>query len=129
MNCHSLVRKDSEKLLLLNESYTTGLPIPWVRVHDLPDYVYFDHSAHVNRGVGCVSCHGRVDKMEVVYQAERLSMGWCLECHREPEKHLRPKDQITSMDWIPEEDQESLGRRLRKEYEINPSTDCSTCHR
>ena len=129
MNCHSMVRKDSEKLLLLNESYTTGLPIPWVRVHDLPDFVYFDHSAHVNRGVGCVSCHGRVDKMEVVYQAERLSMGWCLECHREPEKHLRPKDQITSMDWIPEEDQESLGRRLRKEYEINPSTDCSTCHR
>ncbi len=84
MNCHSKVRANSEKLIPIRESYATGMPVPWIRVHDLPDYVYFDHSAHVRRGVGCVSCHGRIDTMEVVFQAEPLSMGWCLECHRNP---------------------------------------------
>jgi len=129
MNCHSKVRANSEKLIPVRESYATGMPVPWIRVHDLPDYVYFDHSAHVRRGVGCVSCHGRIDTMEVVFQAEPLSMGWCLECHRSPEKHLRPAEFVTELDWVPEEDQLALGSRLRETNNINPPTDCNTCHR
>jgi len=129
MNCHSKVRANSEKLIPVRESYATGMPVPWIRVHDLPDYVYFDHSAHVRRGVGCVSCHGRIDTMEVVFQAKPLSMGWCLECHRSPEKHLRPAEFVTKLDWVPEEDQLALGSRLRETNNINPPTDCNTCHR
>ena len=129
MNCHATILTDSDELVPLMESWATGLPVRWKRVHDLPDYAYFDHSAHVNRGIGCISCHGRIDKMPVVRQVEPLSMGWCLECHREPEKHLRPQDQITSMTWTPEGDQLELGRRIREERDINPSTSCSTCHR
>jgi hypothetical protein len=129
MNCHAKVRASSEKLTILRDSYyRTGMPVEWVRVHDLPDYVYFNHSAHVSRGIGCVSCHGRVDQMEVVHQVHTLSMGWCLDCHREPEKHLRPLDKITDMEWVPA-DQLELGQQLREDYNINPSTDCSTCHR
>jgi hypothetical protein len=129
MNCHQRIRTNSEKLLLVRESYATGKPIPWVRVHDLADYSYFDHSAHVRRGVGCVSCHGRIDKMEVVYQTEALSMGWCLDCHRYPEQHLRPVEHVTQLAWLPSDDQHVLGRRLREANQINPSVDCSTCHR
>jgi hypothetical protein len=129
MNCHHAIRADSEKILPVKESYATGMPIEWVRVHDLPDYVYFDHHAHVRRGVGCVSCHQRIDKMEQVYQAEPLSMRWCLDCHRNPEPHLRPQEYITSMTWSAGSEQAALGHRLRVENNINPSTDCSTCHR
>jgi hypothetical protein len=129
MNCHSNVRANSEKLIPVRASYATGMPVEWVRIHDLPDYAYFNHAAHVRRGVGCVSCHGRVDAMEVVYQAEPLSMGWCLECHRNPEQHLRPVEFVTRLDWVPEEDQIVLGRRLREELNINPKVDCNTCHR
>lgn len=129
MNCHAKVRVDTPKTVPIKESYASGMPIEWVKVHDLPDYVYFNHSAHVTRGIGCVSCHGRIDKMDEVYQAETLTMGWCLDCHRSPEKHLRPVEFVTKMDWVPPEDQLEMGRRLRKEFNINPSTDCSTCHR
>lgn len=129
MNCHARIRATSPKLLPVRESYATGLPIPWVRVHDLPDYVYFNHSAHVRRGVGCVECHGRVDTMEVVTQVHRLSMGWCLDCHRHPEPHLRPPDMVTKMDWVAPEDPETYGRQLRLANNINPPTDCWTCHR
>jgi hypothetical protein len=129
MNCHARIRTTSPKLLPVRESYATGLPIPWVRVHDLPDYVYFNHSAHVRRGVGCVECHGRVDTMEVVTQVHRLSMGWCLDCHRRPEPHLRPPDMVTKMDWVPPGDPETYGRQLRQANNINPSTQCWTCHR
>jgi hypothetical protein len=129
MNCHKLIAADSEKLLIVRQSYATGEPIPWVRVHDLPDFAYFDHSAHVARGVSCVSCHGRVDKMEQVTQVETLRMGWCLDCHRNPEPHLRPKGLVTELDWVPGEDPIQLGSRLREQYNINPSSDCSTCHR
>jgi hypothetical protein len=129
MNCHELVTKDSEKVAGLIDAWRTGKTIRWVRVHDLPDYVYFDHSAHVTRGIGCVSCHGRIDRMEVVHQVEPLSMGWCLDCHRNPEAHLRPKDRVTDMDWFPEEPQEEIGAALREANHINPSTNCSTCHR
>jgi menaquinone reductase, multiheme cytochrome c subunit len=129
MNCHALIRAGSPKLLAVRQSYATGMPIPWVKVHDLPDFVYFNHSAHVRRGVGCVSCHGRIDKMETVSQAEPLTMSWCLDCHRHPERFLRPLDQVTRMDWVPPEDQATLGRRLCETGGIRPSTDCSTCHR
>ena len=129
MNCHAKIRSDSPKLLLVRESYATGLPVPWVRVHDLPDYVYFNHSAHVRRGVGCAECHGRVDTMDVVAQAQRLSMGWCLDCHRNPDARLRPPEMVTRMDWVPPEDPAVYGRRLRQANNINPSTDCWTCHR
>ncbi len=128
MNCHASIRTDSAKLLPIRESHATGMPVEWVRVHDLPGYVYFNHSAHVTRGIGCASCHGRVDKMEEVYQAKPLNMAWCLDCHRNPEQFLRPLDRITDMAWQPE-DQLALGARLREELNINPSTDCSTCHR
>ena len=127
MNCHARVATDSKKLALVRQSHDSGKPIPWVRVHDLPDYVYFDHSAHVTRGVGCESCHGRIDKMDVVEQVKTLSMGWCLECHRNPEPHLRPLDAITRMGWTPEEDAKLLGHP--PQWIVRPSTDCSTCHR
>jgi len=129
MNCHARIATDSEKLTLVRESAATGKPVPWVRVHDLPDFVYFDHSIHLAKGISCVSCHGRVDTMEVVTQVETLSMSWCLSCHRDPEPHLRPRDQITELDWVPDEDQAVLGARLRKQYNVDPSTNCSTCHR
>jgi len=129
LNCHSTIFTESAKLLPVREAHATGTPIAWVRVHDLPDYAYFDHSAHVNAGVSCVSCHGRVDRMEVVSQQEALTMSWCLDCHRQPEPHLRPLDQVTKLDWVPDEDPTVLGRRLREIHAINPSTDCTTCHR
>ena len=129
MNCHATVRTESDKLALVRESAATGRPIPWVRVHDLPDFVYFDHSAHVTRGIGCESCHGRVDRMDVVTQRRGLNMAWCLGCHRHPERELRPRDRVTEMGYVPEGDRLELGRRLREQYDINPSTDCSTCHR
>ena len=140
VNCHSAANPDgsiansaihtnSDKLLGVRESQASGEPIEWVRVHDLPDYVYFDHSVHVNRGVSCVSCHGRVDKMDEVYQAEPLSMSWCLDCHRNPEPHLRPQEFITQLDWEPAGDPEELGTLIREELNIHPSTNCSTCHR
>jgi menaquinone reductase, multiheme cytochrome c subunit len=129
MNCHTIIAAESAKMLPVRESAASGNPVRWVQVHDLPNYAYFDHSAHVTRGVGCVSCHGRVDLMEQVSQVATLSMGWCLECHRHPEPNLRPREFVTKMDWVPNESPEILGARLRKEYNINPSTDCSTCHR
>lgn len=129
MTCHKNVAVESVKLPALRASWADDTPIRWVKVHDLPNYVYFDHSAHMTRGVGCVSCHGRIDRMEQVTQVERLSMGWCLECHRNPEQHLRPQEFVTVMDWTPGEPQEVLGKRLREKNNLNPSTDCSTCHR
>ena len=130
MNCHAKIHGESEKLAPVRASYESGMSVRWIRVHDLADYVYFNHSAHVTRGVGCVECHGRVDRMEVVHQVESLSMGWCLDCHRNPETRLRPVDRVTDMEWAPEDgDRESLGARLRAELDIHPSEDCSTCHR
>lgn len=129
MNCHQRIRTESAKLAPIRESYATGKPVPWVRVHDLPDYVYFNHSAHVNRGVGCVSCHGRIDTMERVQQVNTLSMGWCLECHRAPDANLRPQEFITAMSWHPAGDAAEMGSRIREANHIKPSTDCSTCHR
>ncbi len=147
INCHSSaygIRRDSPKLQALLAAYygtgdrpeTAGLPIPWVRVHDLPDYVYFDHSAHVRHGVGCAECHGRVDRMETVYQVQPLSMSWCLECHRNPGPRLRPASEITNMTWAgPVGGRGELpdsAARLLKEYNIRGVAElqsCSLCHR
>lgn len=139
MNCHTNIQKltpdnkPSENLKNVYESWSSGKSIDWVKIHDLPDYVYFNHSAHVNKGVGCVSCHGRVDQMEVVFQAKPLSMSWCLDCHRAPETALRPKDQVTNMTYTPAGgDQLTVGKELKEQYGIRNTTymqACSTCHR
>lgn len=148
INCHNPtaaaagVKKTSPLLTPVHESYASGQPIEWVKVHDLPDYVYFNHASHVNNGIGCVSCHGRVDTMgpEGVHQVEPLSMAWCLDCHRAPEQHLRPKDQVTNLTWAPpvqpgqspQDAQLQLGLKLKEEYDIHDRAymqACSTCHR
>jgi hypothetical protein len=131
MNCHQTVHTKSEKLAPVRTSWETNQPVEWLKVHDLPDYVYFNHSAHVTRGVGCVTCHGRVDQMEEVFQHEPLSMSWCLQCHRNPEKNLRPPEEVTNMTWAPPEGQDPIeyGKMLREKNHLNPPTDCSTCHR
>lgn len=128
MNCHNMVRTDALTLLPVRESWATGAPIEWVNVHVLPDYAQFSHAVHVNNGVGCETCHGRVDRMEVVRQVEPLSMGWCLECHRQPELYLRPNEEITTMGYVQPSDfvQRNL-ERIRAEG-IAPPTNCSACH-
>lgn len=129
MNCHEKILADSLTLAPVREAYTNGTPVNWVRVHDLADYAYFDHSAHVNRGIGCSSCHGRVDQMEVVTQMKPLSMGWCLDCHRDPEPHLRPLSEITNMAWTRPEGGVPAERLFFDHSEIDPQESCSTCHR
>jgi len=129
MNCHSQIWLDSPYLEPVRESFRTGNSLEWVRVHDLPDFVYFNHSIHVKKGVGCETCHGRLDQMAGIYQAASLQMEWCLQCHREPEKHLRPREAITQMGYVPAGDQLEIGRRLVKEYNVQSLTNCSTCHR
>jgi len=130
MNCHTQVRTESPKLAKVRESWATNKPVEWVKVHKIADYAYFDHSRHVNKGVGCVSCHGRIDQMEEVRQEKPLSMGWCLECHRDPAANIRPKELITKMDWTPPNgDAVATGRQLVEQYNIKPPTDCSGCHR
>lgn len=127
MGCHSMVKTDSPKLEPVRESWKTGMPVEWTRVHKLPDHAYFDHSVHLGAGVGCVSCHGRIDQMEVVRQQKPLSMGWCLECHRDPAPNLRPKEEITNMGWQPPEDFEA--KALAMAESVNPPQHCSGCHR
>jgi hypothetical protein len=127
MGCHAQIWNDSATLALVRDSAATGRPIRWQRVHSLPDFVYFDHSIHVSRGIGCVSCHGRVDEMAAVYQVHRLSMSWCLDCHRDPAPHLRPRDRITSMTWEAESPAELA--ELAARYRPRSLTHCSTCHR
>jgi len=130
MNCHTILGTDNEKLLPVRESYATGQPIEWVRIHNIPDYAYFDHSAHINAGVGCQSCHGDIHQMDVVRQVEPLSMEWCLTCHRDPAPHIRPLDQVTNMNWTPGKDHDEYVRRFMEEHDISaPITDCSGCHR
>ncbi len=149
MNCHNAIWPNSDKLKPVRESFKSGLPVPWVKVHDLPDYVYFNHSAHVNVGVSCVECHGQVNHMDVVREVKPLNMAWCLECHRNADGHLRPRNKVTNLDWSPKLElkdelteigvnktiidglapDETLGSFLKKQYHVNPNTDCVTCHR
>ncbi len=166
MNCHRGIWPKSEKLAMVRDSFASGRPIPWRLVTTVPDYVYFSHAAHVNTGVSCVECHGQVNHMEVVYQAMPMNMAWCLQCHRDPMDRLRPRDQVTNLDWKPTaedlinaeklaknsfngikiqekpgkieklaqnrlngENQRILGEILKEAYQVNPITDCITCHR
>ncbi len=128
MNCHSQIWVGSEMLAPVRESYRTGQPLEWHKVHRLPHFVYFDHSIHVNKGIGCATCHGRVDQMRLMRQAAPLTMEWCLECHRHPERFVRPKDEVFDMAWKAE-DQRELGETLVAEYGLRRLTSCSTCHR
>jgi hypothetical protein len=131
MGCHAQVATDSAALEPLRTSYEQGQPLAWIRVHDLPDHVYFNHAIHVQQGVGCETCHGRVDQMPVVYKAQNLQMDWCLDCHRAPEKYIRPRDAVFTMGWTPPVDQATLGPQLVAEHgiQVEGLTDCSICHR
>lgn len=132
MNCHSQIWNQSPTLEPVRASFRENTSIKWTRVHDLPDFVYFNHSIHVNKGVGCETCHGRVDRMPLTWQENTLQMSWCVDCHKAPEKHLRPRDQIFTMGYKPDGNQDEIGRKLAADYKILNSqtlTSCSTCHR
>jgi hypothetical protein len=113
----------------VRESFRSDTSIRWIRVHDLPDYVYFNHSIHVAKGVGCTTCHGQVNKMPLMWQENSLQMSWCLDCHRHPERFVRPKSEVFSVSWQPPPNQLEIGRDLVKDYNIQSLTSCSTCHR
>ena len=131
MTCHSQLFTQEPVLAPVVQSLRSGKPIRWKRIHDLPDFVYFNHGIHVAKGVGCEECHGRVDRMPLTWRVAPLTMQWCLDCHRNPEMHLRPVEHVFDMGWKPNEDRRTLGRRLVAAYHIHTSTltDCSTCHR
>jgi len=132
MNCHSQIWADSPMLEPVRESFRSGKSIEWTRVHNLPGYVYFNHSIHVKKGIGCSTCHGRVDQMPLTWRVNTLYMSWCLECHRAPERYVRPRAEVFDLQYQPPEDQAALGRKLVQEYRIQPArvlTSCSTCHR
>jgi Cytochrome c7 and related cytochrome c len=155
MACHQQVQKDNPKLEPVRASWKTGQPVEWVWIHRLPDYVFYNHAAHVNRGISCAVCHGQVNHMPVMYDAKPMSMAWCLECHRHPENFLRPEDQITNLDWKPDDvqpaafvakygqpkgvtedwtkkkhlTQQEIGQTLKERWNIQPSQNCQVCHR
>ena len=129
MTCHSQVWSDSPMLEPVRASFRNDQPLEWTRVHDLPDFVYFNHSIHVKKGVGCVTCHGQVDRMPLVWKQQTLQMEWCLDCHRHPEGRLRPPEQVFNMTWQPEGDQRALGAALVRENKVRNPTSCSDCHR
>jgi hypothetical protein len=131
MNCHSQVLKDDPRLAIVRESAATGKPIQWIQIHKLPDFAYFNHSVHVNRGISCVECHGRIDQMDEVYHAKPFGMAFCLECHRHPELKLRPMDKITDLAWKPESEaaQETFGKQHMQEWKVESLQTCSACHR
>lgn len=145
MNCHSQIFSNAPFLEPVRASFNSGVPMRWMRVHDLPDFVYFDHSIHVNKGVGCTTCHGQVDRMPLMSMASSLQMQWCLECHRNPERFVRPRDAVFRVDYLPPtskhpvtvggatfSDQLELGKALVADYKIQKPSDitsCSTCHR
>ena len=136
MNCHSQVLQDDPKLALVRESAATGEPIPWVQIHRTPDYVYFNHSVHVRRGISCVNCHGQVNEMDEVYHAKPLSMAFCLDCHRDPAAFIRPVDKVTDLNWKWSDDpiqnaqlQEANGQKFVHDWKVESLQNCSTCHR
>ncbi len=129
MNCHQHILTDSPNLAPVRESFESGEPIPWVKIHQTPGYVYFNHSVHVNRGISCIECHGEVNHMEKVYQAKPLSMSFCLDCHRNPEKFIRPLDAIYNLDWKPQEDALEQGKAFVHDWKVTPPQSCSGCHR
>ena len=131
MTCHSQIWTDSPLLQPVRDSFRSGRPLVWARVHDLPDFVYFNHSIHIKKGISCVNCHGRVDEMPLTAKQHTLSMRWCLNCHRNPEKFIRPREQVFNLGWKPETDQEKMGQELVRKYHVLNKfqmTNCSTCH-
>jgi hypothetical protein len=132
MNCHKQIWADSPTLEPVRASLRENRPLEWIRVNNVADFVYFDHSIHVHQGVGCETCHGRVDQMPLTFRAESLRMEWCLNCHRTPENYLRPREEVFTMGWQPSIPQQELGRQLMRRYNIDPPgklTNCSICHR
>lgn len=129
MTCHSQIHTNADILAPVRESWRTNKSIPWTRVHDLPGFAYFNHSIHVNKGIGCVTCHGPVDKMALTWRENSLYMEWCLNCHRQPEQYVRPREFVFNTNWQPQVEQKVLGRELVKQYNIRKFTDCYTCHR
>ena len=129
MNCHSQILSTSSYLEPVRASFRTDQSLQWVKVHDLPDFVYFNHSIHVNKGVGCTTCHGQVDQMPLMWTVATLQMEWCLDCHRNPGKYVRPRSAVYRVDYQPPADQLALGRKLVQDYHIQTLTSCSTCHR
>lgn len=131
MNCHNQIRADSPALAPIRESVASGNPVKWVKIHSMPDYVYFNHAVHVNRGVSCVECHGKVNEMPVVFRDKSLTMQFCLDCHRNPAKALRPLDKVFDLDWKAEspEAQRKMGEKFVHDWKVNPPVSCSGCHR
>jgi hypothetical protein len=129
MNCHRQIWSEAPMLEPVRESFRSGKSLEWIRVHDLPDFAYFNHQIHVARGVGCKSCHGAIDKMPLTWQTEPLTMGWCLDCHRDPAPHLRPRGEVVSMAWVPPDDQRARGEAIMAAHQIHPPQSCSGCHR
>lgn len=129
MNCHAQIWADSPTLALVRESLQTDRSIEWTRVHQLADFAFFHHGIHVSKGIGCETCHGRVDLMPLTWKVHSLQMEWCLACHRQPELYVRPREEVFTMGYVPAEDQRVLGARLVEEYGIQKKTDCSVCHR
>jgi hypothetical protein len=129
MNCHAQIWRDSPFLEPVRSSFRDDKSIDWIKVYDLPGYVYFNHSIHIAKGVGCESCHGNVTEMNVLWQSPTLHMEWCLDCHRHPEQYLRPREDVFRMGYVPADAQTAVGLRLIKEYDVHPRTDCSACHR
>ena len=129
MNCHSQIWNQAPILEPVRASFREDRPIRWVRVHDLPDFVYFNHSIHIKKGMGCETCHGRIDDMPLTLQENTLQMEWCINCHRNPEKYVRPRAEVYTMGYKPPVPQSVMGPQLVKEYGIRGNTSCSTCHR
>jgi hypothetical protein len=129
MNCHSQIWSDSPTLEAVRESFRSGEPIAWTRVHDLPHFAYFNHSIHLEKGIGCESCHGRVDRMPLMWREHSLHMDWCLACHRNPEKHVRPRSEVFTMGYEPEGAAQTVAAALIEEYDIQTLENCSVCHR
>jgi hypothetical protein len=131
MNCHTQVLKDDARLAVVRASAASGEPIPWVQIHKMPDYVYFNHSVHVNRGVSCYECHGHINEMDEVYHARPLSMSYCLDCHRDPAVRVRKLDKITDLNWHPKsmDDQMEIGTNIVHDWHVQSLQNCSTCHR
>jgi len=132
MTCHSQIWTEAPVLAPVRASLNQNTPLRWNRVHDLPDFAYFNHSIHVTKGIGCSTCHGQVDQMPITYRTQTLYMKWCLECHRQPQNFVRPRSEIYNMHWQPPPDQDMQGTQLVRQYHIDTSgrlTNCSTCHR
>ncbi|MDP6984850.1 MAG: cytochrome c3 family protein [Candidatus Latescibacterota bacterium] len=130
MTCHSLIWTEAPNLEPIRTAWRDEKPLQWNRVHDLPDFVYFRHNIHIAKGIGCTSCHGAINEMPLVWVENALNMEWCLDCHRNPEKHIRPRDRVFDVHWTPPADQEAQGLKLVEEYDVRVSqlTDCSVCH-